>query len=59
MTTKTFTTVDTEWADRSGHAVTVLGEIDPTTYDRDEVGPMFRIQFADGIQADAFGDELS
>lgn len=56
------TTTETELHERAGQRVAVLGEIDPSTYDRDEVGTMYRIQFIkDQSRAtyEAFSEELS
>jgi hypothetical protein len=43
--------------DHSGERVTVHGELENP--DRDEVGAIFNIEFADGTKHEAFWDELS
>lgn len=45
------------WASRSGETVEVIRELT-----EDEVGSgttMYRVRFADGVEADAFADELT
>jgi hypothetical protein len=54
----TFATTDTEYRDRSGQGVAILRRLDEEI-DEDEVGPMYRIRFGDGVLADAFADELT
>lgn len=46
------------FAERSGQ-VAEATPLDPATYDEQCVGQMFRIRFSDGIETDAFDDELS
>lgn len=43
----------------SGQRAHVFGEVDPATYDRDEVGSLHLIEFEDGTIFEAFSDELS
>ena len=43
---------------RSGERIFVIDELDPSTYDREEVGPMYRVAFEDGTEIDAFEDEI-
>jgi hypothetical protein len=55
----TFHTIaDSELKPRNGQPVEVLGTPDPSTYDAEETGPMFRIRFPDGFETDAFEDEI-
>jgi len=48
---------DSEWNSRNGQAAEILRQLTPDKVD-DEVGPMFRIRFSDGVETDAFLDEL-
>lgn len=43
---------------RSGEEIEIVRKLDPTEYDEDEVGPMYRVRFADGSEVDAFVDEI-
>lgn len=38
--------------------VEVLGPLDETEYDREDVGPMYKARFIDGEIRDVFEDEL-
>ena len=49
---------DSELNCRSGQIVDVIRPLTEKEADIEEVGPMFRIEFADGFQTDAFEDEL-
>lgn len=42
----------------AGQEPVSIEEIDPATYDAEDVGPMFRLTFEDGFTCEAFGDEL-
>jgi hypothetical protein len=62
MTTRKFTSSSEtpgypSFAERSGQLVEVIREL--TDIDFEEVGPMFRIRFADGVETSAFDDELT
>lgn len=57
-TTAIFHTIDSGLLEYDGQACAVLGETDPTTYDRPDFGLMLRVRFADGYEADAFADEI-
>lgn len=46
------------YPERSGQSVTILRPLTDDEIDRDEVGDMFRIRFADGVETDVFYDEL-
>lgn len=48
---------DREWNGRTGETAEILHRLTADKVD-DEVGPMFRIRFADGVETDAFLDEL-
>ncbi len=48
---------DMEWNGRTGETAEILHRLTADKVD-DEVGPMFRIRFADGVETDAFLDEL-
>lgn len=57
---KTFRTItDSELRPRNGQVVEVLGPTDPSRFEIEETGPMFRVRFPDGFETDAFEDELS
>lgn len=45
-------------AERNGQSFTVLGAVDPGTYDAAECGEMFTIRFADGAQIKAWPEEV-
>ena len=49
------------YRERSGQAVMVLGRVDldadPDAGDED-IAPIYRVRFADGVETEAFGDEL-
>lgn len=53
-----FSTPYTQHADRKGQAFTVLGVVDPATYDVGECGVMYRIQFEDGAEVHAWPEEV-
>lgn len=53
-----FTTTDSEWKKYSKCDCKVLKRVDETNYDFEDVGTMWAIQFSDGINIDAFCDEL-
>jgi hypothetical protein len=46
------------YPERSGQPVTIVRALTAEEADLQDVGPMFRIRFADGLETDAFGDEL-
>ena len=54
-----FTTPYRKYADRKGQAFTVLGVVNPATYDADKCGVMYRIQFDDGAEIEAWPDEVA
>lgn len=56
--TGTFTAKYDQHAERNGQTFTVLGAVDPKTYDATECGEMFSIRFADGVQIDAWPEEV-
>ena len=41
-----------------GQWVMMLGELDPSEYERAETGPMYRFRADNGFAGDAFADEL-
>lgn len=50
---------DENFAARKGTEAVVLGLVDPTTYDADEVGPMYQIRFtSDGAEIEAWPEEI-
>lgn len=49
---------DSELNSRSGSEVTVIRELTEDECDIADVGMMYRIRFADGLEMDAFEDEL-
>lgn len=53
-----FTTEFDEHADREGDPFTVVGMVEPRSYDFEEVGPLYRIQFGDGLEIDAYPEEV-
>lgn len=56
--TGTFAAKYDQHAERNGQTFTVLGAVDPKTYDATECGEMFSIRFADGVQIDAWPEEV-
>ncbi|WIB65705.1 hypothetical protein [Curtobacterium sp. MCBD17_040] len=52
-------TSETDLDGRHGQRVHVIGPLDESEYDVEEVGPMFRVRFDDGHEADVFSDELT
>ncbi len=46
------------YPERTGQTVDIVRPLTDAEHDRAEVGQMFRIRFDDGIEADAFEDEL-
>lgn len=56
--TGTFIAKYDQHAERNGQTFTVLGAVDPKTYDATECGEMFSIRFADGVQIDAWPEEV-
>ena len=55
-----FTThgADSALNSRSGQQVEVIRPLTDEECDKLETGPMFRIRFDDGVEVDAFGDEV-
>ena len=47
-----------QYASRKGQSFTLLGVVDPTTYDVHETGLMYRIKFADGEVIEAWPEEV-
>jgi len=45
-------------AARNGQSFVLQGPLDPATYDADDVGPMYRVKFADGEVIEAWPDEV-
>lgn len=56
--TGTFATKFAQHAERNGQTFTVLGAVDPKTYDAEGWGEMFSIRFADGVQIEAWPEEV-
>jgi len=56
--TGTFAAKYDQHAERNGQTFTVLGAVDPITYDTAECGEMFFIRFADGMQIEAWPEEV-
>lgn len=50
---------DSTWVKRSGEEVVILRSLTKEEADLDDVGPMYLIRFADGVETSAFVDELS
>ena len=50
---------DTTLNYRSGETVEILGQLDKTQADIDDVGNMYNVMFSDGFKIDAFEDELT
>lgn len=50
------------YRERAGQRVTVLGPVDPEDdvidLDDEDVSPIYRIRFDDGVETEAFADEL-
>ena len=49
---------DSTYNDRTGQKVEVLRPLTEKEADLLETGPMFRVRFPDGLEIDAFEDEL-
>lgn len=49
---------DSQLNSRSGQMVEVLRELTEAEADVADVGPMYHIKFPDGLETDAFEDEL-
>lgn len=47
------------YPERSGQYVTILRPLSSTECDTTEIGPMYRIQFADGVETDVYADEVT
>lgn len=45
-------------AERNGQTFTVLGAVDPKTYDATDCGEMFSIRFTDGVRIEAWPEEV-
>ena len=59
-TRATFTTTDSEYIGKYNNTeCVVLGELDPSRYDKEDVGPMYSIKLFDGAIIEAFEDELT
>jgi hypothetical protein len=54
----TFTSPFEQYGSRVGQAATVLGPVDPDTYDADECGPMWHVRFEDGTEIEAWPEEI-
>lgn len=50
---------DSQWNERTGQRVEVLRELTEAEADIFDVGRMFHIRFEDGVETDAFIDELT
>jgi len=59
--TYTFNThgADSTWTIRDGECCVVVRPLTKDEADLFDVGPMYRIRFSDGVETDAFEDELS
>lgn len=47
-----------QYAERNGQTFTLLGVVDPNSYDSEDCGEMFHIRFADGIEVQAWPEEV-
>ena len=56
--TGTFAAKFDQHAERNGQQFTVLGALNPSTFDEAECGEMFVIRFADGVQIEAWPEEV-
>jgi hypothetical protein len=54
----TFVAKYDQYAERNGQSFTVLGAVDPKTYDAEECGTMYSIRFADGAEIEAWPEEV-
>ncbi len=54
----TFDTPYQEYAERRGQRAVMLGPVDPTSYDFDECGPLYRIRFYGGAEIQAWPEEV-
>jgi len=55
---KVFYTTQSDLMQYNGTVVKVLWPLPESEYDREDVGPMYRIRLFDGSEIDAFDDEL-
>lgn len=55
---RVFRTTQSDLLKFNGTIVLVLAPLPEAEYDKEDVGPMFRAQFKDGIIRDVFDDEL-
>lgn len=53
-----FTSPYDQHADRVGQRAVVVTEVDRSTFDFGEVGPMFTIRFEDGTEISAWPEEI-
>lgn len=58
MSQYTFYTTQSDLSQYNGTVVEVLGPLPESEYDREDVGPMYRVRLWDGSVIDAFDDEL-
>lgn len=56
---RVFRTTQSDLLKFNGTIVEVTGPLPETEYDKEDVGPMFRARFNDGIIRDVFDDELN
>lgn len=49
---------DSTWNERSGQKCLILRQLTEAECDIEDVGPMWKIRFSDGVETDAFDDEL-
>ena len=55
---KIFNTTQSDLLKYNGTMVVVLGALEESKYDKEDVGQMYRIRFYDSVESDAFADEL-
>jgi hypothetical protein len=55
----TFTTPYDQYREYGGRKAKVLGEVDHTLTDPDDVGPLYNIQFEDGTIIEAWPEEIN
>lgn len=51
--------MDSFWKSRDGSTCTIVRPITSQEADIEDVGNMYRVRFNDGVETDAFEDELS
>lgn len=56
---RVFRTTDSDLIQFNNSIVEVVEPLPESEYDKEDVGPMFRARFSDGVIRDVFDDELN